>query len=96
MNSWKIAQKVLPWIQEYSPYALVTADAPPVYLFYDQDTPAIGQPSKDPNHTANFGLKLKEKLDALGVECELVYPGAPGVKHANVGDYFIEKLKMPR
>ena len=27
-------ETILPWIAEYSPYALVTADDPPVYLVY--------------------------------------------------------------
>lgn len=89
-------EKVLPWIQEYSPYALATADAPPVYLFYSNDAPSLGQEKADPTHTANYGVKLQEKLQKLGVECELVYPGAPGIKHADVLAYFIEKLYAPR
>ncbi len=87
-------QEILPWIAEYSPYALVTADDPPVYLFYSTP-PAMGQEQKDPTHTANFGVKLQEKLRSVGVACELVYPGAPDVKHAQVQDYLIDKLKEP-
>ncbi len=87
-------ESVLPWIQEYSPYALVTSDDSPVYLMYSAP-PALGQDQKDPTHTANFGVKLEEKLKAAGVPCELVYPGAPGVKHAKTDDYLIEKLKAP-
>ena len=30
-----------------------------------------------------------------GLPCELVYPGAPDVKHPRVQDYLIEKLKEP-
>jgi hypothetical protein len=57
--------------------------------------PALGQEQKDPTHTSNYGVKLQEKLRGLGVECELVYPGAPDVKHANVDAYLIDKLKAP-
>ena len=85
---------ILPWIAEYSPYALVTADAPPIYLLY-LSPPALGQVEKDPTHTANFGVKLEEKLRSIGVECELVYPGAPDVKHPQAHDYLIAKLKGP-
>jgi len=81
-----------PWIQEFSPYALATADAPPTYLFYDT-VPAVGQPHKDPPHSANFGAKLAERLKSLGVECELNYPGAPDVKHPDMFAYLLEKLK---
>lgn len=83
---------ILPWIVEYSPYSLVTADDPPVYLFYNTP-PALGQEQKDPTHTSNFGVKLQEKCKSVGVGCELVYPGAPDVKHQIVQDYLIQKLK---
>lgn len=83
--------KILPWIQEYSPYALVTKDDPPIHLFYNAP-PALGQDQKDPTHTSNFGVKLQEKLKSVGVPCELAYPGAPDVKHPRVQDYLIETL----
>ncbi|MBI5775147.1 MAG: alpha/beta hydrolase [Verrucomicrobia bacterium] len=83
---------ILPWIAEYSPYALVTADDPPVYLYFSAP-PALGQEQKDPTHTANFGVKLQEHCKAAGVECELAYPGAPGMKHATTQEYLIKKLK---
>ncbi|MCL5271651.1 MAG: alpha/beta hydrolase [bacterium] len=83
--------KILPWIAEYSPYALVTADDPPIYMTFSA-TPALGQEQKDPTHTANFGVKLQEKCNSVSVECELVYPGAPDVKHPQLAQYLIEKL----
>ncbi len=85
-------ETILPWIAEYSPYALVTADDPPIYLYYN-NAPGLGQEQKDPTHTSNFGVKLQEKVKSVGVECELVYPGAPDVKHAKIDDFLIEKLK---
>jgi acetyl esterase/lipase len=85
-------EKILPWIAEYSPYALVTSDDPPIYLSYSAP-PALGQEQKDPTHTSNFGVKLQERCKAAGVACELFYPGAPDVKHATVQEYLIEKLK---
>ena len=56
-------------------------DDPPIYLHYAA-APALGKEQKDPTHTANYGVKLQEKLRSVGVECELVYPGAPDVTHA--------------
>jgi acetyl esterase/lipase len=85
-------ESILPWIAEYSPYALVSAGDPPVYLFYESQ-PAIGKIQKDPTHTANFGVKLQEHCVELGVECELMYPGAPDVKHKTRTEYFIATLK---
>lgn len=83
---------ILPWIAEYSPYVLVTADDPPVYLIYSAP-PALGQEQRDPTHTANFGVKLQEKCASVGVACELVYPDARNVKHATATDYLVETLK---
>lgn len=85
-------QELLPWIKEYSPIGLVTSDDPPVYLLYNTP-PAIGQEEKDPTHTANYGVKLQEKCETVKVRCELVYPGAPDVRHAGIAAYLIEELK---
>jgi acetyl esterase/lipase len=85
-------ETILPWIAEYSPYALVTSDDPPIYLYYGT-APALGQEQKDPTHTSNFGVKLQEKVKSVGVECELVYPQAPDVKHPSIDAFLIEKLK---
>lgn len=83
----------LPGIKEYSPIEHATKDDPAIYLIYN-NTPALGEPQKDPTHTANYGVKLQEKLRALGVECEFVYPGAPDVKHPTIESFLIEKLKQ--
>lgn len=85
-------EKILPWIVEYSPYALVSEGDPPACLFYNTP-PAVGKKQKDPTHTANFGVKLQERCVELGVECEVVYPGASDVKHKTPTDYLIATLK---
>lgn len=83
---------VLPWIKEYSPIEHASGDDPPIYMIYPAP-PAIGQPQKDPTHSANFGVKLQERLKELKVDCELVYPGAPDVQHDSIDAYLIAKLK---
>lgn len=84
--------ELMPWIEDFSPYLLATADDPPVCLFYDT-VPAMGQPAKDPPHSANFGAGLVEKLKTVGIEYEFNYPGAPGLKYPNLFDFLKEKLK---
>jgi acetyl esterase/lipase len=86
--------EVLKHIQEYSPIALASADAPPIYLKYGPP-PALGEPQKDPTHTANYGVKLQEKLRSLGVECELVHAGVPSPAHSSPVQFLVEKLKSP-
>jgi len=85
-------ESILPWLAEYSPYALVSADDPPVCLFYNAP-PAIGQEQKDPTHTANFGVKLQERCIELGVQCEVIYPGSSDAGHETPTDYLIATLK---
>ncbi len=82
---------ILPWIKEYSPYELLTADDPPVGLYYG-GVPELGKAQPDPLHTANFGLGLQEKCKHVGVECELYYEGAPDIRHRTVQGYLIDKL----
>lgn len=82
---------ILPWIAEYSPYAHVSKDDPPVYMVFP-GPPAIGKDQPDPTHSANFGVKLKERCAEVGLECEVVYPGATGVKHKNPTEFLIDIL----
>ena len=83
---------ILPWIAEYSPYALATKDDPPVWISYGA-APAMGKEQKDPTHTANFGIGLQARCRELGIGCDLVYPGAPDVTHQTSTAYFISCLK---
>jgi acetyl esterase/lipase len=84
--------ELLPWIERFSPYALASADDAPVYLFYDS-VPALGQPYKDPPHSANWGAGLVEKLKSVGIEHEFNYTGAKDVKHPDIFGFLLEKLK---
>ena len=88
-------EKILPWIKEYSPYELVSAEDPPIYLYYSVP-PALGKNQKDPTHTSNFGVKLEEKLKATGVPCQLMYPGAPAGKYPDPIKFLIGTLKAEK
>lgn len=88
-------EKILPWIKAYSPYELATADDPPVCLTYSAP-PALGQEQKDPTHSANFGVKLQERLREVGVPCHLVYPGAPDVEYRTAPEFLIATLKAAK
>ena len=67
-------EQLLSWIKLYSPYGLLTKNAPPIVLFYKRP-PSIGE-EKDPSHSAVFGVKLQERCAELGVDCDLIYPGS--------------------
>ena len=87
----KSRDAIVPLLAEYSPYSLVTKDDPPVYLIYSSP-PSLGQDQRDPTHTSNFGVKLKDHCQENDVSCELVYPGAPDILHADTTSFLVEKL----
>jgi acetyl esterase/lipase len=61
---------------EASPITYLTANAPPVFLYYFESKnplPPDARPGEGFHHP-NFGIKLKEKMDALKVECVLRLP----------------------
>jgi len=87
-------EKVLKWLKEYSPMELATKDSPPIGLFYGGDKDAkVGDSPKDPTHSPILGIKMEEKLKALGVDVILVYPGRPNEKYKNSNDYLIDYLQ---
>ncbi len=91
---FKNRESVKAWIAEYSPYALATKDAPPVYLYYPGGVPERGVAQKDPVHSANYGALLVEKLDQLGVDYEFVHRGVVAPRFRNITEYLINRLKQ--
>lgn len=85
-------EKIMPWIQQYSPYELVTSDDPPVYLHYN-DVPAIGKNRPNATHSSNFGVELQKKMKSVGVECQLMYLGAPQPEYPDPVEFLIARLK---
>jgi hypothetical protein len=88
-------ENILPWIQEYSPYALVTPDDPPIHLWY-RCAPAVGEKQQPPTHSAHFGVKLKERLDEVGVRCELSHGGNTDDKPIGANDFLFSFLGETR
>lgn len=85
-------EKVLPWIQEYSPIEHVSKDDPPIALFYGGEVPVVGASPKDPTHSGIMGVKLAERLEATGVDVVLVHPGIEKPKFRNSTEYLIDQL----
>ena len=65
-------------------------------MYHTYNTPPnLGKEEKDPTHTANFGVKLQERLVELKVPATMVHPGAPNTRHPGVQDFLIEQLNAP-
>jgi acetyl esterase/lipase len=94
---YEARDKILPWIKEYSPIEHVSKDDPPIFMIYnfgkDDPPPVVGTKQKDPTHSAILGIKLKEKLDAVGVECVLDYPGHMSKQYPTIQSFLIDRLK---
>jgi acetyl esterase/lipase len=85
-------EKILPWVKEYSPIEHASSDDPPVFLGYGGAPQAAGTPQLNSVHGAIFGVKLKEKMDSLGVECQIVYPVSPDDPASPLSQFLIQKL----
>lgn len=78
---------------EFSPYNHVDKNDPPLYMTYGGD---MSLPSKDAGHGIHhpvYGVKLKEKADAVGAECHLEIPKtSKSEKFANSQEFLMAKL----
>ncbi len=84
-------------VSDISALSLVTADDPPIFMSYGMrpDAPVPDEASRAQGwkvHHVMFGIKLREKMDELGVEADLKYPGAK-TNYRSITDFFIRKLK---
>ena len=84
-------------VEDISALSLISADDPPIFMTYGMkpDDPIPADPARVQGwkvHHVMFGVKLKEKMDELGVESDLKYPDAQTTYQAIAG-FLIKKLK---
>ncbi|NQZ76382.1 MAG: alpha/beta hydrolase [Ekhidna sp.] len=83
-------------IESISAYSIISSDDPPIYMKYGMP-PEEAVPEKPKKvqgwkvHHVNFGIKLKERMDSLGVEAHLKYPQA-SVEYKNQVEFLKSKL----
>ncbi len=84
--------------RQISAVSLVSADDPPTYMRYGMapgdPVPAGDRATGWKVHHVQFGLLLKERLDAVGVEAHLNYPGAES-EYSNPAEFFLSKFGKP-
>jgi len=83
-------------VADVSALPLISADDPPIHMSYGMapDAPVPSDPARAQGwkvHHVIFGVKLKEKMDALGIEADLNYPGAKP-KYPSIPAFFKAKL----
>ena len=73
----------------------LTRDDPPVYAFYSEargPLPADAKPGQGIHHI-NLGLKLKEQMDKLGIECTIRHRDEGANPDAESVAFFVKHLK---
>lgn len=72
----------------------LTKDDPPVYAFYSEGRkiPPDAKPGKGIHHV-NFGLRLKEQMDALGIECVVRHRDEGARADAETVDFLAKHLQ---
>jgi acetyl esterase/lipase len=81
--------------QEASPICHLTPDDPPIFASYSQPDSPVDEntPPATWVHHPRFGIKLKEQMDRLQVECHLRFQGSPAdPKYAGPIEFLIAKL----
>lgn len=76
---------------ECSPVTHLSADDPPVFMVYGEDTP--GPPADDGIHHVEFGRILLEAAEPLGLEPELVFYDK-ATRDAAITGFFRELLEL--
>ena len=89
-------EEYLKKVAEVSALSLISKSDPPIFMGYGMapDDPVPTDPQKARGwkvHHVIFGVKLKEKMDALGIEADLKYPGAD-TNYNSIPQFFIHKL----
>lgn len=80
---------------EASPITYLSADDPPVYLYYNdprRPLPAEAKPGQGMHHP-NFGTYLKERMDPLKIECVLRHKDDGAVPEKEIVEFFVKHLK---
>jgi acetyl esterase/lipase len=80
--------------EDASPVTHLTKDDPPVYAFYNEprQLPKEAKPGEGIHHI-NFGLRLKEKMDKLGIECVVRHQDEGANPLRETVEFFVKHLK---
>ena len=81
-----------------SPITYLTKDDPPVYLFYGEARGPLPANARDGQgiHHINFGLRLKEQMNPLGIECIVRHADEGTDRDAEMVAFFNKRLVPAR
>lgn len=88
--------KFFPLFEEASPINHFTANDPPIFFYYSHANTPLSEENTAAQriHHPLFGLTLKKKADALGVECTVrLHEESPRFPVDEIADFFLQHLK---
>jgi acetyl esterase/lipase len=73
----------------------LTKDDPPVFMTYGQGDVPVNEKSSPGLwvHHARLGIKLKEAMDKLGLECHVTWKNNPDQKYADIHAFLRDKVQ---
>jgi acetyl esterase/lipase len=90
--------KALERYEQAAPITYLTKDDPPALLTYSFANEEVTATS-DLNlvvHHPKFGIALKERMDALGIECIVQYKGQPDANKVSAVEFFRRQFERAR
>ena len=96
-ESLKRREEFLPWIQEWSPDALLNKQTPPIYFEnnWGLTRPATVQEMDYKVHAPQWALGFQKLARERGVTCHVKYPDHPSEKFQDMWQFLVEQGKPP-
>ncbi len=90
-------EKLARIVRDVSALSLITNDDPPIFMSYRMapDAAAPEDPARARGwrvHHVVFGVALKKRMDELGIEADLHYPGAR-TEYRSMAAFFIDRMQ---
>lgn len=87
--------RLLPWIAEYSPAAMLRRDTPAIFMDFLQLSLTPSEPlDAYYTHSPGFGVGLMQEARRVGAECYLRYDGHEDSQFKDWQQFLIAKLKV--
>ena len=93
-EDWQ-SDRVIKLMEDASPINHLTQDDAPVFMTYGQGDVPVDENS-EPGlwvHHARLGIKLKEAMDQLGLECHVTWPDHQSEKYEDIHAFLCERVQ---
>jgi arylformamidase len=78
--------------RKFSPVNFIDQGDAPIYLSYSQSSAVLPKDATEGIHHPIFGVNLKERADAVGLECILQTKDIPDTTHGGIHKFLVKRL----